>query len=84
MKFRVSVMKLIKTDEVAPWNPNEFVFRCSESNSFEIEGKNYTEGFEKSKKVITDEGYYSISLRNVANKNGRSKTWRIEVTRSGK
>lgn len=23
MKFRVSVMELIKTDEVAPWNPNE-------------------------------------------------------------
>ncbi len=79
MKFRVSVMKLIKTDEVAPWNPNEFVFRCGESKVFEVEGKNYTEGFEKVKNGIEDKGDYSISLRNVANTNARSKSWRIEI-----
>ena len=79
MKFRVNVMKLIKTDEVAPWNPNEFVFRCGESKIFEVEGKNYTEGFEKVKNGIEDKGDYSISLRNVANTNARSKSWRIEI-----
>lgn len=79
MKFRVSAMKLIKTDEVAPWNPNEFVFRCGESKVFEVEGKNYTEGFEKVKNGIEDKGDYSISLRNVANTNARSKSWRIEI-----
>ena len=45
----------------------------------EIEGKNYTEGFEKVKLGIEKKGYYSISLRNVANTNGRSKSWRIEI-----
>lgn len=79
MKFRVHVMELIKTDEVAPWNPNEFVFKCGESKLFEVEGKNYTEGFEKVKTGIEKKGNYSISLRNVANTNGRSKSWRIEI-----
>ena len=79
MKFRVHVMELIKTDEVAPWNPNEFVFKCGESKLFEVEGKNYTEGFEKVKAGIEKKGDYSISLRNIANTNHRSKSWRIEI-----
>lgn len=79
MRFSVYVEKMIKTDEVAPWNPNEFVFRCGESKVFEVEGKNYTEGFEKVKNGIEDKGYYDISLRNIANTNGRSKSWSIEI-----
>ena len=78
MKFKVSIIKLIKTDEVAPWNSNEFVFRCESKSEVFEEGKNYAEGFEKIKKTLK-EGYYSISLRNIANSNGRSKTWRIEI-----
>ena len=64
MKFRVSVMKLIKTDEVAPWNPNEFVFRCGESKVFEVEGKNYTEGFEKVKNQNKLRSEYANDLVN--------------------
>ena len=61
------------------WNPTEYVFSCESKSEVFEEGRNYTECFEKVKRGIADKGYYSISLRNTANTNGRSKTWRIEI-----